>query len=149
MEVSYLYFGIKEQEKNKLTIFSENERKVLPKSIFLVFSQSTYKQLTGKDLNLTSNQVGLFTKNKTLKDAKEFVYQMVKTYQIHDSLNDFIKGKVPNIFTIIVSDYSYLVVPDMDDFQESQSKEQQPPKLPMLVLMSKTLHMMPRKIQIC
>ena len=48
-EVTYLYFGIKEQEKNKLTIFPENERKVLPKSIFLVFSQATYKQLTGKE----------------------------------------------------------------------------------------------------
>ena len=105
-------------ENNKLTIFSENERKVLPKSIFLVFSQATYKQLTGKDLNLTSNQVGLFTKNKTLKDQKSLSVNS-QTYQIHDSLNDFIKGKVPNLFTIIVSDYSYLVVPDMDDFQES------------------------------
>ena len=118
VEASYLYFGIKEQEKNKLTIFSENERKVLPKSIFLVFSQSTYKQLTGKDLNLTSNQVGLFTKNKTLKDQKSLSVNS-QTYQIHDSLNDFLKGKIPNLFTIIVSDYSYLVVPDMDDFQES------------------------------
>ena len=118
VEASYLYFGIKAQEKNKLTIFSENERKVLPKSIFLVFSQSTYKQLTGKDLNLTSNQVGLFTKNKTLKDQKSLSVNS-QTYQIHDSLNDFLKGKVPNLFTIIVSDYSYLVVPDMDDFQES------------------------------
>ena len=107
VEASYLYFGIKEQEKNKLTIFSENERKVLPKSIFLVFSQSTYKQLTGKDLNLTSNQVGLFTKNKTLKDQKSLSVNS-QTYQIHDSLNDFLKGKVPNLFTIIVSDYSYL-----------------------------------------
>ena len=117
-EVTYLYFGIKEQEKNKLTIFSENERKVLPKSIFLVFSQSTYKQLTGKDLNLASNQVGLFTKNKTLKGQKSLSVNG-QTYQIHDSLNDFLKGKIPNLFTIIVSDYSYLVVPDMDDFQES------------------------------
>ena len=117
-EVTYLYFGIKEQEKNKLTIFSENERKVLPKSIFLVFSQSTYKQLTGKDLNLTSNQVGLFTKNKILKDQKS-VSINGQNYQIQESLNDFIKGKVPNIFTTIVSDYSYLVVPDMDNFKES------------------------------
>ena len=117
-EVTYIYFGIKEQEKNKLTIFSKNERKVIPKSIFLVFSQATYKQLTGKDLNLTSNQVGLFTKNKTLKDQKSLSVNS-QTYQIHDSLNDFLKGKVPNLFTIIVSDYSYLVVPDMDDFQES------------------------------
>ena len=117
-EVTYIYFGIKEQEKNKLTIFSKNERKVLPKSIFIVFSQATYKQLTGKDLNLTSNQVGLFTKNKTLKDQKSLSVNS-QTYQIHDSLNDFLKGKIPNLFTIIVSDYSYLVVPDMDDFQES------------------------------
>jgi len=117
-EVTYLYFGIKEQEKNKLTIFPENERKVLPKSIFLVFSQATYKQLTGKDLNLASNQVGLYSKSKTLKDQKSLSFNG-QTYQIQDDLNDFIKGKVPNIFTIIVSDYNYLVVPDMDDFKES------------------------------
>jgi len=117
-EVTYLYFGIKEQEKNKLTIFPENERKVLPKSIFLVFSQATYKQLTGKDLNLASNQVGLFTKNKILKDQKSLSFNG-QTYQIQDDINDFIKGKVPNIFTIIVSDYNYLVVPDMDVFKES------------------------------
>ena len=117
-EVTYIYFGIKEQEKNKLTIFSKNERKVLPKSIFLVFSQDTYKQLTGKDLNLTSNQVGLFTKNKTLKDQKS-VSINGQNYQIKNGLNDFIKGKVPNNFTIISSNYSYLVVPDTDDFKES------------------------------
>ena len=117
-EVTYLYFGIKEQEKNKLTIFPENERKVLPKSIFLVFSQATYKQLTGKDLNLASNQVGLYSKSKTLKGQNNLSFNG-QNYQIQDDLNDFIKGKVPNIFTIIVSDYNYLVVPDMDDFKES------------------------------
>ncbi len=117
-EVSYLYFGIKEQEKNKLTIFSENERKVLPKSIFLVFSQATYKHLTGRDLNLTSNQVGLFTKNQTLKDQKS-VSVNGQNYQIQENLNDFIKGKVSNFFTTIVSDYSYLVVPDIDNFKEN------------------------------
>ena len=117
-EVTYIYFGIKEQEKNKLTIFSKNERKVLPKSIFIVFSQATYKQLTGKDLNLTSNQVGLFTKNKTLKDQKS-VSINGQNYQIQESLNDFIKGKVPNNFSVISSDYSYLVVPDTDNFKES------------------------------
>ena len=117
-EVTYLYFGIKEQEKNKLTIFPENERKVLPKSVFLVFSQATYKQLTGKDLNLTSNQVGLFTKNKILKDQKS-VSINGQNYQIQNSLNDFIKGKVPNNFSVISSDYSYLVVPDTDNFKES------------------------------
>ena len=117
-EVTYIYFGIKEQEKNKLTIFSKNERKVLPKSIFIVFSQATYKQLTGKDLNLTSNQVGLFTKNKTLKDQKS-VSINGQNYQIQNSLNDFIKGKVPNNFSVISSDYSYLVVPDTDNFKES------------------------------
>lgn len=117
-EVTYLYFGIKEQENNKLTIFSENERKVLPKSIFLVFSQATYKQLTGKDLNLTSNQVGLFTKNKTLKDQKSLSIDG-KNYQIHRQLGDFINKKIPNIYKIIVSDYSYLVVPDIKIFESS------------------------------
>ena len=71
-----------------------------------------------------------------------------QTYQIQDDINDFIKGKVPNIFTIIVSEYNYLVVPDMDDFKESV-KGTATTQAPMLVLTSKILHMMPRKIQIC
>ena len=109
---------VSKNKKKQVNHFSENERKVLPKSVFLVFSQATYKQLTGKDLNLTSNQVGLFTKNKILKDQKS-VSINGQSYQIQDGLNDFIKGKVPNIFTTIVSDYSYLVVPDTDNFKES------------------------------
>ena len=116
--VSYLFFGIKNQETNKLTVFTKNERKVVPKSIVLVFSQETFKQLTGKELNLSSNQIALYTKNKTLKTQKSLSIDG-KNYQIHRQLGDFIKGKVPNIFTTIVSDYSYLVVPDMDIFKES------------------------------
>ncbi len=42
-----------------------------------------------------------------------------QNYQIQNSLNDFIKGKVPNNFSVISSDYSYLVVPDTDNFKES------------------------------
>ena len=80
--------------KNKLTIFSENERKVLPKSIFLVFSQATYKQLTGQDLNLTSNQVGLFTKNKTLK-IKRVCLSTVKPTRSMIALMTFLKVKYP------------------------------------------------------
>ena len=54
------------------------KEKFCQNQFFLVFSQATYKQLTGKDLNLASNQVGLFTKNKTLKGSKEFVFQWTK-----------------------------------------------------------------------
>ena len=117
-EVTYLYFGIKEQENNKLTIFSENERKVVPKSIVLVFSQETFKQLTGKELNLSSNQIALYTKNKTLKTQKSLSIDG-KNYQIHRQLGDFINKKIPNIYKIIVSDYSYLVVPDIKIFESS------------------------------
>lgn len=116
--VSYLLFGIKNQETNKLTVFTKNERKVVPKSIVLVFSQETFKQLTGKELNLSSNQIALYTKNKTLRTQKSLSIDG-KNYQIHRQIGDFINKKVPNIYKIIVSDYSYLVVPDMDDFQES------------------------------
>ena len=110
--VSYLFFGIKNQETNKLTVFTKNERKVVPKSIVLVFSQETFKQLTGKELNLSSNQIALYTKNKTLKTQKSLSIDG-KNYQIHRQLGDFINKKVPNIYKIIVSDYSYLVVPDI------------------------------------
>lgn len=116
--VSYLLFGIKNQETNKLTVFTKNERKVVPKSIVLVFSQETFKQLTGKELNLSSNQIALYTKNKTLKTQKSLSIDG-KNYQIHRQLGDFINKKVPNIYKIIVSDYSYLVVPDIKIFESS------------------------------
>ena len=116
--VSYLFFGIKNQETNKLTVFTKNERKVVPKSIVLVFSQETFKQLTGKELNLSSNQIALYTKNKTLKTQKSLSIDG-KNYQIHRQLGDFINKKVPNIYKIIVSDYSYLVVPDIKIFESS------------------------------
>ena len=116
--VSYLLFGIKNQETNKLTVFTKNERKVVPKSIVLVFSQETFKQLTGKELNLSSNQIALYTKNKTLKTQKSLFIDG-KNYQIHRQLGDFINKKIPNIYKIIVSDYSYLVVPDIKIFESS------------------------------
>ena len=116
--VSYLLFGIKNQETNKLTVFTKNERKVVPKSIVLVFSQETFKQLTGKELNLSSNQIALYTKNKTLKTQKSMSIDG-KNYQIHRQLGDFINKKIPNIYKIIVSDYSYLVVPDIKIFESS------------------------------
>ena len=116
--VYYLFFGIKNQETNKLTVFTKNERKVVPKSIVLVFSQETFKQLTGKELNLSSNQIALYTKNKTLKTQKSLSIDG-KNYQIHRQLGDFINKKVPNIYKIIVSDYSYLVVPDIKIFESS------------------------------
>ena len=116
--VSYLLFGIKNQETNKLTVFTKNERKVVPKSIVLVFSQETFQQLTGKELNLSSNQIALYTKNKTLKTQKSLSIDG-KNYQIHRQLGDFINKKVPNIYKIIVSDYSYLVVPDIKIFESS------------------------------
>ena len=116
--VSYLLFGIKNQETNKLTVFTKNERKVVPKSIVLVFSQETFKQLTGKELNLSSNQIALYTKNKTLKTQKSLSIDG-KNYQIHRQIGDFINKKVPNIYKIIVSDYSYLVVPDIKIFESS------------------------------
>ena len=116
--VSYLFFGIKNQETNKLTVFTKNERKVVPKSIVLVFSQETFKQLTGKELNLSSNQIALYTKNKTFKTQKSLSIDG-KNYQIHRQLGDFINKKIPNIYKIIVSDYSYLVVPDIKIFESS------------------------------
>ncbi len=112
--VSYLFFGIKNQETNKLTVFTKN----VPKSIVLVFSQETFKQLTGKELNLSSNQIDLYTKNKTLKTQKSLSIDG-KNYQIHRQLGDFINKKIPNIYKIIVSDYSYLVVPDIKIFESS------------------------------
>ena len=119
--VSYLLFGIKNQETNKLTVFTKNERKVVPKSIVLVFSQETFKQLTGKELNLSSNQIALYTKNKTLKTQKSLSIDG-KNYQIHRQLGDFINKKIPNIYKIIVSDYSYLVVPDIKIFESSMKR---------------------------
>ena len=67
---------------------------------------------------LSSNQIALYTKNKTLKTQKSLSIDG-KNYQIHRQLGDFINKKVPNIYKIIVSDYSYLVVPDIKIFESS------------------------------
>ena len=52
------------------------KEKFYQNQFFLSSHKLLINQLTGKDLNLTSNQVGLFTKKvKSLKGSKEFVCQ--------------------------------------------------------------------------
>ena len=68
------------------------KEKLFQNQIVLVFSQETFKQLTGKELNLSSNQIALYTKNKTLKTQKSLSIDG-KNYQIHRQLGDFINKK--------------------------------------------------------
>ena len=114
--LTYSNFGVANQEGTKLTIFEKGQNRVQPKTIFMVFDQKDYENMTGKKLSLSGNEVGLFTKNKELQGQKELTLNN-QTYTVKEEIKtDFILGHVPNQYNIITSDYNYLVVPNLQAF---------------------------------
>ncbi|MFM9318766.1 FtsX-like permease family protein [Streptococcus sp. ST16] len=114
--LTYSNFGVANQEGTKLTIFEKGQNRVQPKTIFMVFDQKDYENMTGKKLSLSGNEVGLFTKNKELQGQNELTLNN-QTYTVKEEIkNDFILGHVPNQYNIITSDYNYLVVPNLQAF---------------------------------
>ena len=109
-------FGIESQDGTKLRIFTKGNNFVQPKTIFMVFDQKDYENMTGQKLSLSGNEVGLFTKNKILEGQKEFTLND-QTYTVKEEIkNDFVLEHVPNQFNILTSDYNYLVVPNLQAF---------------------------------
>lgn len=109
-------FGIESQDGTKLRIFTKGNNFVQPKTIFMVFDQKDYENMTGQKLSLSGNEVGLFTKNKVLEGQKELTLND-QTYTIKEEIkNDFILEHVPNQYNILTSDYNYLVVPNLQSF---------------------------------
>lgn len=114
--LTYSNFGVANQEGTKLTIFEKGQNRVQPKTIFMVFDQKDYENMTGKKLSLSGNEVGLFTKNKELQGQKELTLNN-QTYTVKEEIKtDFILGHVPNQYSILTSDYNYLVVPNLQAF---------------------------------
>ena len=114
--LTYSSFGVANQEGTKLTIFEKGQNRVQPKTIFMVFDQKDYENMTGQKLALSGKEVGLFTKNKELQGQKELTLND-QTYTIKEEIkNDFILEHVPNQYNILTSDYNYLVVPDLKAF---------------------------------
>ena len=114
--LTYSNFGVANQEGTKLTIFEKGQNRVQPKTIFMVFDQKDYENMTGQKLSLSGNEVGLFTKNKELQGQKELTLNN-QTYTVKEEIKtDFILGHVPNQYNIITSDYNYLVVPNLQAF---------------------------------
>ncbi|EKS19079.1 FtsX-like permease family protein [Streptococcus sp. F0441] len=114
--LTYSNFGVANQEGTKLTIFEKGQNRVQPKTIFMVFDQKDYENMTGQKLALSGKEVGLFTKNKALQGQKELTLND-QTYTIKEEIkNDFILEHVPNQYNILTSDYNYLVVPDLKAF---------------------------------
>ena len=114
--LTYSSFGGANQEGTKLTIFEKGQNRVQPKTIFMVFDQKDYENMTGQKLALSGKEVGLFTKNKELQGQKELTLND-QTYTIKEEIKkDFILEHVPNQYNILTSDYNYLVVPDLKAF---------------------------------
>ena len=114
--LTYSSFGVANQEGTKLTIFDKGQNRVQPKTVFMVFEQKDYENMTGKKLALSGKEVGLFTKNKELQGQKELTLND-QTYTIKEEIKkDFILEHVPNQYNILTSDYNYLVVPDLKAF---------------------------------
>ncbi|VTS70573.1 ABC transporter permease [Streptococcus australis] len=114
--LTYSSFGVANQEGTKLTIFEKGQNRVQPKTVFMVFDQKDYENMTGQKLGLSGKEVGLFTKNKELQGQKELTLNG-QTYTIKEEIKkDFILEHVPNQYNILTSDYNYLVVPDLKAF---------------------------------
>ena len=114
--LTYSSFGVANQEGTKLTIFEKGQNRVQPKTVFVVFDQKDYENMTGQKLALSGKEVGLFTKNKELQGQKELTLND-QTYTIKEEIKkDFILEHVPNQYNILTSDYNYLVVPDLKAF---------------------------------
>ena len=114
----YASFGISSQDGTKLTTFEKGENSVMPKTVFLVFDQKDYEKMTGQKLNLTGNEVGLWAKNNQLKGQKSFSLNG-QEYSIKQEIQqDFLANHVSNLYILLVSDFNYLVVPDLQSFLE-------------------------------
>ena len=114
--LSYASFGLSSQDGTKLTTFEKGQNNVMPKTVFLVFDQKDYEKMTGQKLNLTGNEVGLWAKNDQLKGQKAFSLNN-QEYRIKEEIQqDFIINHVSNQYVLLISDYNYLVVPDLQSF---------------------------------
>ena len=112
----YAYFGVANQEGSKLTIFEKGQNRVQVKTVFMVFDQKDYENMTGQKLSLSGNEVGLFAKNDGLKGQKALTLNNHQFSVKEEFTKDFIVNHVPNQFNILTSDYNYLVVPDLQAF---------------------------------
>ena len=114
--LSYASFGLSSQDGTKLTTFEKGQNSVMPKTVFLVFDQKDYEKMTGQKLNLTNNEVGLFAKNDGLKGQKAFSLNN-HNYTIKQEIQqDFLRDHVANQYVLLISDYNYLVVSNLQDF---------------------------------
>ena len=112
----YSNFGIANQEGTKLTIFERGQNRVQPKTVFMVFDQKDYENMTGQKLSLSGNEVGLFAKNEGVKEQKALTLNDHQ-FSVKEEFNkDFIVNHVPNQFNILTADYNYLVVTDLQAF---------------------------------
>lgn len=116
--LGYASFGLSSQDGTKLTIFEKGQNNVMPKTVFLVFDQKDYEKMTGQKLNLTGNEVGLWARNDQLKGQKAFSLNN-QDYTIKEAIQqDFVMNHVSNQYVLLVSDYNYLVVPNLQNFLE-------------------------------
>ena len=114
--MTYANFGVKSQNGTDFTVYQADERKVIPKTVFLVFDAASYEQMTGEKVDLTGNQVILFAHNKALKGQKQFTING-QDFQVKEEVTkDFITDHVPNMYNMITEDFNYLIVPDLSAF---------------------------------
>lgn len=116
--LGYASFGLSSQDGTKLTTFEKGQNSVMPKTVFLVFDQKDYEKMTGQKLHLTDNEVGLWAKNDQLKGQKTFSLNN-QEYRIKEEIQqDFIINHVSNQYVLLISDYNYLVVSNLQSFLE-------------------------------
>ena len=114
--LSFASFGLSNQDGTNLTIYEKGKTNVLPKTVFLVFDQKDYEKMTGQKLNLSGNEVGLWARNDHFKGQKAISLNN-QNYTIKQEIQqDFLRDHVSNQYVLLVSDYNYLVVPNIQNF---------------------------------
>ena len=114
--MTYANFGVKSQKGTDFTVYPADERKVTPKTVFLVFDAASYEQMTGEEADLTGNQVILFAHNEALKGQKQFTING-QDFQVKEEVTkDFITDHLPNMYNMLTEDFNYLIVPDLSVF---------------------------------
>ena len=102
----YAYFGVANQEGSKLTLFEKGQNRVQPTTVFMVFDQKDYENMTGQKLSLSGNEVGLFAKNEGVKEQKALTLNDHQFSVKEEFTKDFIVNHVPNQFNILTADYN-------------------------------------------
>lgn len=84
----------------------------------VIIDEKTYQQLSGQSLNLSANQVALYSQNQSYQKGQALQFEG-KELQVAEVLDkDFTLGHIPNYGFFLFPQYLVLVVQDLNSFAD-------------------------------